>query len=1159
MKLLYVGEDREMARRASEALGDVVKDGQVVWARSFPAALGWLRDNTDAAAVVADADVQHESVTGFAARARSAGITVPLIVVAPPDSRTPEGPYEVVMKSAGLPSELADAIRRTVGPRVVQRREAETNAALDAVRAECDARLALAAAARDDLEEQLRDKIAALEEAESIRGAIEYRLTVLEAARKHAEQQLVIEQAAATHRQAELESRAVQETATRQLVERQLADAQAALEELERRHHTETAHAADTAAQRTLLEQQLTEARSALEQAETRRQAESAAAAKELTKRRAEFAAAIAELSRSRDAVARQLAEAAAALDSLRRGHAEEMAAAAEGVARRDSELHARLAQASDARDLLEKRLRDADAARLHGEQHASAQQSAAARRIADLETQLADASTSRSVFEQKLGEIEAALEEAEERHRARMAAAAAGFAEQQADYEARLTQAADARDAVTRQLRDATAALEATRAENAAQALAAAERLAARESELAAKLAEASAARASVEQRLADAEHARQANEQRAAAEREHAAAQRDEAAKQRADLEMRLAREVETGRSLEQQLAAARAAALETEQQSAERIAALERQMRDREGAFHAATAEAERQSAERIAALERQMRDRETELQEAAAHERAAHERSVAAKDEELAAAAASRGAVQRALDELRGELETVRSEFESIARVASEHAAEVATLGAVVIERDAQVRELMAERLAMQQAHQEALTDREHKLRAAQDASAREAAKLQAELAALGRDLELARVERDAVRDEAERVPDLTERLRQQHDQMRRQFEHTPYGVMRMGRDGRVTEVNRSLIRLLGYRTADEIRELDFAARVFESQSDLRWLIDRCLTTGAREVAEVTWKRRNGSRRIVRLLAFTAAPDTVEMIAQDVSALRAVEEQLRTAQRMEAVARLASEVAVTCGNLLRDVVEDGQRWLDSAGLSDIVRPQGEGLLREVTRAASFLRQLSVYGDQQTSAVEPVEVSQVLRAFAPVLGRVAGDQIQFALPKASRPLHVDVDVERVQRIFVNVASYARQRMPDGGRLKVELGRVEAERNLLAKHPNVRPGAHALITITEERAKAPAAVDPRSAAAGSPASKSSESPGLDLGVLLEIVGGCGGHLWMAAEPAGNMVLKIHLPLRVSDALADQTQAGTATRLVGDLINSFRPLRARS
>ena len=92
------------------------------------------------------------------------------------------------------------------------------------------------------------------------------------------------------------------------------------------------------------------------------------------------------------------------------------------------------------------------------------------------------------------------------------------------------------------------------------------------------------------------------------------------------------------------------------------------------------------------------------------------------------------------------------------------------------------------------------------------------------------------------------------------------------------------------------------------------------------------------------------------------------------------------------------------------------------------------------------------------------------------------------------------------------------------------------MAKYPNVRPGAHALITVTEEHSQKRhiGRMVTRTNVPMPTASTVDRKPGVDVGVLLELVGDCGGHLWMTAEPSGNMVLKIHLPQRVSDGLAE-------------------------
>jgi ribosomal protein L13 len=240
-------------------------------------------------------------------------------------------------------------------------------------------------------------------------------------------------------------------------------------------------------------------------------------------------------------------------------------------------------------------------------------------------------------------------------------------------------------------------------------------------------------------------------------------------------------------------------------------------------------------------------------------------------------------------------------------------------------------------------------------------------------------------------------------------------------------------------------------------------------------------------------------------------------------------------MEAVGRLASEVAGTCDNLLRDVSQDARQWLETIDRDSAFRHQVELLLQEVTRGAGFLRQLAVYATKQAS-LEPTDVNKVLRDLEPVLKRIAGDDIELVLPKTLSAVHVDVEPERVERILVNVAGYSRTRMPAGGRLTIELATVVIGREFAAKYPNVRPGDHVLITVTEMRGRSRSDVPIGSGietAKSNTMRSESDRPGVDLGVLQGLIRDCGGHLWMRADPTGDTVLKMRLPQRVLDGPA--------------------------
>jgi PAS domain S-box-containing protein len=458
---------------------------------------------------------------------------------------------------------------------------------------------------------------------------------------------------------------------------------------------------------------------------------------------------------------------------------------------------------------------------------------------------------------------------------------------------------------------------------------------------------------------------------------------------------------------------------------------------------------------------------------------------------------------------------------RHSQETFDRLSSEHATALAALAASVTERDTRLRE--------QSRIQETLTrELEVTKRQVQD--------LQADLR--------------NVQAEADEVPRLRTQVEASREESHRLFQQAGLAMFRCSRDGALIEANRACETLIGRRMIDELRGTQLAPAVFEAPDVLSWLIERCVSTTVKESTDTTWRRQDGRRLFVRLSASPVASDLIEITAEDLTRVRVLQERLDKAHRMEAVGRLASEVAATCGNLLDDIRQHAQEGLMTADAAS--RRHGELLLDDASRATGFLRQLSACGEEQARAPRQVDVNAVIRDLEPVLKRVAGDGIDVRLQETSSPLNVDVGMERVERLFVNLASYGRERMPFGGQLTIELGTVVVDRQFAVKHPDVRLGLHALITVTETRRAARADGPPRHQATARSSHGSVEPrAGVDFRTLQQLVSECGGHLWVKVQPPGDMVVKIRLPLLSS--AHDETSPDVSGAGVRALVRRFR------
>jgi hypothetical protein len=1115
MKILYVANERRAAQLAAAALHGIAPDVKVTWAGTLPPAMRWLQDNSDVAALIVDAEVRGQSCVAFLDHVRGLGLAAPVVVVAPDPRRTPADlKADYIVRDQTLTADLPAVLRRAL-----QQAPAASAAAV------------------------LPTPASPLPQ---------------EADKPHADQLperrpvvLAFGGPTAATRHAEIESRLADETARRRALEQDLATAEAAFRHAKERHAAEAAAAAERLAETQAqhqaaavragricqaLEQRALELEAALRQAEQQRASEVASSADLLARRHAEFTTGLTQAAQTRDTLAQQLSAAMAALDEARRLRATEAAAAAERLARREAELGARLAETAATRDELQRALAEADRTLHEAEQRAAAERAtldrASAERELELERRLGRELDARTSVEQELGDARVALERSRQARASDSAAAAEHLARREAELGAALAESEAARAALERTYAEAGAAHVEARQRAAADLAAAA----ARETTLEERLAHEEAARAALERTYAHAEAAHLEARQRAVADLAAAAARQTA-------LEDGLARESAERTALERDLAGAREASARTRRRILNVAAALRQRTRDHKARFESQL-ERERADHERsLRARADEIRERQTErdalqrsvasmqqqlqqVQSALDDERQQFERARTASDSELQRLGAD-------YDQARQSLDQVRSAFATLEQASSEHAAERTRLEQLLVERDAQLSAQVARQLAAEQAASAALARVQEQLDGALDMRRRETAQLQGEMEMLRQELGAARTRVEALSREAERVPALLKQLEDGQKETRRQYDRAPWGMCRCDSAGAIVHANRAVVRLLGYRNLEDLRNADFGRAVFESPTDLRWLLERAVKTGATEWVETSWRRKDRRRLVVRL-QLQAAPDgSVDMVVEDVTRLRAVEEKLRQAQRIEAVGRVASEVAETCQNLLRDVSQDARQMLSTIGGDPALQQRGELLLGEVTRAAGFLRQLAAYGGRQVASLEPVNVQRVLRDLAPVLKRVVGDDIELVLPKTTAAFDVDVDPERVERVLVNVARYARERMPQGGRVRIDLATAVADSRFVAKHPSVRRGAHVLITVTGvgRVVRAGQAVEWRPDAGSPDARKGADDkPGVDLGALLALIGDCGGHLWMAAEPAGNMTLKIQLPKRAAD-----------------------------
>jgi len=158
-----------------------------------------------------------------------------------------------------------------------------------------------------------------------------------------------------------------------------------------------------------------------------------------------------------------------------------------------------------------------------------------------------------------------------------------------------------------------------------------------------------------------------------------------------------------------------------------------------------------------------------------------------------------------------------------------------------------------------------------------------------------------------------------------------------------------------------------------------------------------------------------------------------LARDVTEQRRLEAQLRQAQKMEAVGRLAGGIAHDFNNLLTAILGSAQLALREVEPSHVVREDLEEIRRAGLRAADLTRQLLAYSRRQVVAPKVIDVNETLRALDSMLRRLIREDIDLVMDLAPRPLAVKSDAGQLEQVVLNLVVNARDALPHAGRIVI------------------------------------------------------------------------------------------------------------------------------
>ena len=285
-------------------------------------------------------------------------------------------------------------------------------------------------------------------------------------------------------------------------------------------------------------------------------------------------------------------------------------------------------------------------------------------------------------------------------------------------------------------------------------------------------------------------------------------------------------------------------------------------------------------------------------------------------------------------------------------------------------------------------------------------------------------------------------------DITERrraeeaLRQSEESSRALVVNATYGIFRSTPAGRFLAVNPALARMLGYDSEAELLTLDLARDVYVNPAVRDRVVKVGSAGGPSKEQEVEWKRKDGARILVRLSGRAIrGPDgavaSFEMMAEDITERRALEEQLRQSQKIEALGQLTGGIAHDFNNLLTIILANGELVSRALGPEHDEQADLRDLIAAALRGRVMIRDLLGFARRSSLDLEILDLNDVVSTLSGMLRRIVPADIEIVVVRDEATPEFRADLHAVEQVVFNLATNARDAMPGGGVLRIETRR--------------------------------------------------------------------------------------------------------------------------
>ncbi len=365
------------------------------------------------------------------------------------------------------------------------------------------------------------------------------------------------------------------------------------------------------------------------------------------------------------------------------------------------------------------------------------------------------------------------------------------------------------------------------------------------------------------------------------------------------------------------------------------------------------------------------------------------------------------------------------------------------------------------------------------------------------------------------------------------LRRSEEQYRMLAENTLDCIWAMDLELHFTYVNRAVEMVFGYSQREFIGTHLSEHCDPEVFAEMVEVIEREMegsTDGTGVTFETRLHNKEGEDVLVEVKGRVVRdehgePLSLQGVTRDISERRRVEEQLRQAQKMEAVGQLAGGIAHDFNNIITGIQGYAEFVFDGLPEDSPAREDLQQVQDLAHRAADLTHQLLAFSRRQTLVKEHLSLNDVINDTARILERLLEEHIELELCLAEDLWTVQADRGQMQQVLMNLAVNARDAMPEGGRLVVESANVSPDETYLELHYDIEPGDYVLLSVSDTGVGMDRHTRERVFEPFFTTKEGEKGTGLGLATVYGIIKQHGGSIGLYSEPGEGSTFRIYLP----------------------------------